>query len=722
MKPSLNFQQTIQRAQQAQRACRVKEAEQLYRQALVLKPRNVDVITELGALLFQSGQTAAALAEFRRAVEIEPDSLPASNNLGLVLQTSGQFDQAIEIYRKAIQRHPRVAELPYNLGVALHAAGRLDEAAAAFEQALAIRPDYPDAFNYLAAVYIGKGDLDRAIVIYRRLLAVAPNFALGHNNLGEALRKQGHLEEAIASYRRAISLDNRLAEAPYNLGIALRSAGRAEEAIEADRLALSIRPNYPEAWNNLGNALRDLHDPDQAIEACREAIELRPNYAAPLNNIGNALRELGRSEEAGEYYRRALALTPNDAEFHSNLLFSLYYLTDDPDQILREGRRWDEQHAQLLAPRVASHTNDRDPNRPLRVGYVSGDFRNHAVGRNLLPLITRHDRAAVEAYCYSSSGVVDSITQKFQTAAVWREIQSLDDSAVAEIIRADQIDILVDLAGHSAGNRLLVFARKPAPLQVTFGGYPGGTGLQAMDYHMTDPYLDPPGRTEGHYVEQLLRLPDSFWCYDPESMGVLDGPEPGPLPALSASHVTFGCLNNFCKVTPRTLRLWASVLDRVPGSRILLLTPPGSARQWVIRELSQHRVEFVPHQAQRQYLQTYQRIDIGLDTLPYNGHTTSLDSIWMGVPIVTRVGVTAVGRAGWSQSSNLNAPDWAAASDEEFVSLAVRKAGDLPALVETRSNLRRRMLDSPLTDVPRFARNIESAYRDIWRKHCRVGV
>ena len=300
-------------------------------------------------------------------------------------------------------------------------------------------------------------------------------------------------------------------------------------------------------------------------------------------------------------------------------------------------------------------------------------------------------------------------------AALW----ALRTQQVAERIRSDRIDILVDLALHTANNRLLVFARKPAPVQVTWLGYPGTTGLSAIDYRLTDPYLDPPGLFDAFYSEESIRLPDTFWCYDP----LTDQPPVNALPALENGFITFGCLNNFCKVNDGCLALWAQVLQAVPQSRLLLLAPRGQAREHVLARLQQEgiaapRVEFADRQPRLEYLKLYHRIDLGLDPLPYNGHTTSLDAFWMGVPTLTLVGKTVVGRAGWSQLCNLGLKELAAETPEQYVALAAELAADLPRLQELRGTLRQRMLRSPLMDANRFARHVEQAYRQMWRRWC----
>jgi len=356
----------------------------------------------------------------------------------------------------------------------------------------------------------------------------------------------------------------------------------------------------------------------------------------------------------------------------------------------------------------------------LRIGYVSPDFRAHVVGANVLPILKRHDHARFLVYCYSNVKRPDALTPQFQaTADAWREIAFRSDQDAADLIRADQIDILVDLTLHTAGNRLAVFARKPAPVQATWAGYPGTTGLDAMDYRVTDPHLDPPGLFDDCYSEESIRLPDFFLCYEPlESEIGITAP-----PAVGNGYITFGCLNNFCKVNPLVLKLWARVLRGVAGSRLTLLAGEGSHRQETVNRLtdegiSRDRVTFVPRRSRAQYLASYHGIDIGLDTIPYNGHTTSLDSTWMGVPVVTLVGSTVVGRSGLSQLTNLGLPELIATSPEQYVQIAVDLAQDWPRLSRLRSTLRERMRASPLMDAPRFTRNLEAAYRQMWRRWC----
>jgi predicted O-linked N-acetylglucosamine transferase (SPINDLY family) len=507
----------------------------------------------------------------------------------------------------------------------------------------------------------------------------------------------------------------------------LRDLGRPAEALASYQAALLARPDFPEALNALGCLLTDLRRLDEAAAALTEAIRLRPDFAIAHSNLGNVLSDQGLLEASLACDDRAIALQPRDPRFHSNRVYSLnFHPAFDAMALLREQVAWDDQHGRFPQECSRPHNQDRAPDRRLRIGYVSPDFRAHAVGRNVLPLFREHDHGVVEVFCYSDVTKPDYITAQFRKYADgWRDIAGWSHARLADQVRADRIDILVDLTLHMANNRLPAFARKPAPIQVTFGGYPGGTGLRTMDYRLTDPYLDPPGLSDAHYVERSIRLPHSFWCYDVASMSMGLGFEPSvnPLPALASGCITFGCLSNFCKINVPVLTLWARVLSAVPSSRLLVLAPEGSHRQRLLDLVGHHgiepgRVEFVMGRPWLQYLEYYHRIDIGLDTFPYNGHTTSLEACRMGVPVVTRTGDTAASRAGLSLFSNLGLTGLVASGDDQFVAIAQALATDLPRLATLRAELRGRIQASPLMDAPLFARSIESAYRAMWHRAC----
>lgn len=535
----------------------------------------------------------------------------------------------------------------------------------------------------------------------------------------QALRSQmsGRLAEAEGYYQAVLELDPGQAVVHFNLGIVLRHQGRLADAANAYGRALELQPEFPEAENNLGTVLASLGRLDESVAVLERLLERKPDFANAWNNLGGALKDLGRARDAIRCFERANRLQPANAAFHSNLVFAMHYSPDHgPRALLREARRWNRDHAGVLMGDPPPLSNDPAPDRRLRVGYVSAHFREHCQALFLAPLLSNHDHAAVEVTCYSDAAAEDAVTARLRDRADrWRRTADLSDERLADLVRADGIDVLVDLSLHMARQRLLVLARRPAPVQVVWLGYPGTTGMDGL-VRFTDPWLDPPGAGDALYSEESLRLPDSFWCYDP----LADGPAPGPLPAFASGRVTFGCLNNFCKVNPGVLRLWRRVLERVPGSRLTILTPPGEARRRVARELGvgPERIEFVEFTLRPDYLRRYLGIDLCLDTSPYNGHTTTLDSLWMGVPVVSLSGGTVVSRAGRSMLGNLGLSELVTANEQDFVDTAVALAADLPRLAALRAGLRERMQGSPLMDGARFARGIEAAYRNSWRRWC----
>ncbi len=697
------------------------EAMASYRRALELKPDFDQAHSNLGNVLTALGQPVEAAASYRRALELKPDLAEAHNNLGAVLKDRGQLAEAVASCRRALELKPNFAQAHNNLGAVLKDLGNLAEAVASCRRALELKPDFAEAHNNLGGALNDLGQLAEAVACYRRALEIKPDFAQAHNNLGAALKDLGQLAQAAASCRRALEIEPDYAEAHNNLGAALNDLGQSAEAVASYRRALEFKPNFAQAHNNLGAILRDLGHLDDAVASFRRALEFKPNYAEAHNNLGGALKNLGQLAEAMASYRRALELKPDFARAHSNLVLALlYHAGNEAEVIAAELRRWSEQHAVPLAPFIVPHANDRSPDRRLRVGYVSPDLQGHVVGYNLLPLFERHNRQAFEIFGYAQVPQPDAVTGRFRACCDhWCDTGPFTDARLADQVRQDEIDILVDLTLHTAKNRLLVFARKPAPLQVSFAGYPGGTGLEAIDYHLTDPFLESVNPDQVHGPDAPCHLPASFWCY--EGLAVERPVE--PLPAMAAGRVTFGCLNNFCKINDRTLQLWAQVMRGVPGSRLLLLAPKGSARERTLSRfadagLAADRIEFVDRQPREDYFALYGRIDVGLDTFPYNGHTTSLDSYWMGVPVVTLVGATPVSRAGWSQLSNLGLTELAAETPDDYVRIASQLAGDLPRLAALREGLRERMRRSPLLDGAQFTSGVESAYRTMWRRWC----
>ena len=666
-----------------------QQAEQLYLQVLEVDPHQVDALHLLAAIAGQTGREGQAIDYLQTLLRLKPGFAAAHNNLGNALVAQGRLAEAVASFQEAVRLQPDFAVTHYNLGNALRERGQLAAAVASFQEAVRLQPGY----------------------------------AVAHLNLGNALRERRQLAAAVASFQEAARLQPDYVEAHYNLGIAFQEQGKPAEAADRFQQVLCLKPEHADAHFGLGVALERLGKLEEAVASYQQAVQLKPDYAEAQCNLGNVRRDQGRLDEAIAAYRAVLLRNPNHALIHSNLVLLLQYHPGyDARAIHEECSRWNQQHAEPLKKLILPHTNRPDVERRLRIGYVSPDFRDHVDAFFTVPLLSNHDHRQFEIFCYADVTRPDALTERLRRYSdVWRNTVGLSDQQVADLIRRDQIGILIDLKLHTANNRLRIFAHKPAPVQVAWLGYVGTTGLSTIDYRLTDPYLDPPGLFDSFYSEESVRLPDTFWCYDP----LTDQPPVNALPAAANGAITFGCLNNFCKVNEDCLALWACVLQAVPRSRLLLLAPRDPARERVLAKLqhegiAESRVEFTERIPRQDYLKLYHRIDLGLDPIPCNGHTTSLDAFWMGVPTLTLVGKTVAGRAGWSQLCNLGLQELAAVTPEQYVALAARVAGDPSGLQELRSTLRQRMLRSPLMDGRRFASNVEQAYRQMWLRSCRT--
>ena len=688
--PEMTIQQAFDFAVQHHIAGRLSEAESIYRQLLSVAPNHADSLHYLGLAAHQMGRNEAAADLVRKALVLQPEKAEVHNNLGNILRELGHWAESAACCREAVRLKPDYPLAHNNLGLAVHGLGKFEEAVAAFGRAIALQPDYHEAHNNLGMVLHEMGKVDQAIGHYRQAIAIQPDYPLAWNNLGAALRENGQPGEAVTACRRAIFLRPDLFQAHNNLGAALMDQGRIDEAISTYRQALSLRPDLPEAHNNLGNALKDAGEIEPALAALRQALQYKPDFVAA----------------------------------HSNLLFSLNYHEEMTDAaITEEHRQWSRLHAEPLRRLISPHENEHSPDRRLRVGYVSPDFREHSVAYFLEGLLENHDPNRVEVFCYSDVGQPDSVTSRLRAhAKQWREILGMADEQVAGLIRADGIDILVDLAGHTARNRLPVFARRPAPVQVTWLGYSNTTGLDCFACRITDPIADPPGRTENLHSERLVRLPKTFACFRPMN----DSP---PIkPGLHANHgwVTFGSFHTLAKLNDRLLGWWAEILGRVPHSRLLLvaagLEDPTIQERLIVlfrrRGIDAERLQFKGKLSPLAYLELHHEIDLLLDSHPFSGHTVACHALWMGVPVVTLPGLRHCSRMVASVLSNLGHPEWIAANPEEYVKIAVGLARDLPRLERLRSSLRTEMTASPLLDAKAFASDMEAAYRALWREWC----
>ena len=522
---------------------------------------------------------------------------------------------------------------------------------------------------------------------------------------------------------RALAIRSDLPHYYSNLGNAYRFAGRRAEAVLMYRAALERNPASIPARVNLGNTLFEQGRLDDALAVYQECLALSPGQAEAHLGAGIVAQELGLIDDALASFTRAIDANPGLTKAQSGRLFALnLHPGYSPEEIAGEHRLWAARHADSLDNPRLSHINDRNPSRRLRIGYVSSHFRDHAVNFFIEPILANHDRAQFEVYCYSDVLQPDQVTRRLQSyTPAWRNIVGLSDSEVANRIRQDCIDIFVDLNGHMGENRLLVFARKPAPIQITYLGYQATTGIAAMDYRLTDAQADPPGKTDSWHTEKLIRLPCSYFCYRPPA----ESPEMVDPPCLKSGCVTFGSFNNFTKVTREMLSLWARILTAAPSARLKILAPESDlVRHRIIQLIGQRASRptgSFSHCAgpRREYLEHYQSVDIALDPFPANGHTTTCDALWMGVPVVTRCGESYVQRYGSVPLREVDLHELVTDSDNAYVSTAVAWAADPRRLLSVRRSLRQRMRESVLLDEVGFTRTLEVAYRNVWQRWCR---
>jgi protein O-GlcNAc transferase len=702
------------------------EALAAHQVAAQLKPDYSEAQHGIGAALKELGRLDAAIAAYRRALALKEHAAETHNNLGVALKDRELLDQAVAAYRRAIELKPDYAEAHTNLGNALREQGKLDEAIACHQRAMQLKPNFAEALNNLGNALKDRAELPAAIDCFQRAQVLAPNMAEIPHSLGAALKEQGRLEEAITCYRRALELKADYADAHNSLGIGMQEQGHMVEAIACYQRALQLQPDMPEAHNNLGNLLKDDAQFTPAIACYQRALQFKADMHEAHNNLGNALKDQGRLDEAITCYQRALEIKPDFADAHSNLVFSFQYRPGMTLAGLAAAHAvFDRRHGARLRASWPSHgPRDATPRR-LRLGFVSPDFCQHPVGFFLIRAVENLDRGQVEISCYSDRLAKDPLTARFQAASsLWRDVLGWNAEKLAAQIQDDRIDILFDLAGHTARNRMLVFARKPAPIQITWIGYEGTTGLSAIDYIVTDRLVVPEG-AEPHYREKVLRLPDCYLCYDPPE----EARSVSPPPALRNGYVTFGSCNNLAKLNEEVIATWAEILRRLPDAKLLLkyrgLEDENVRARFLglfaAAGIPVERLEIEGWSPLSELMARHDRIDIALDPFPFAGGVTTCNALWMGVPVVTWPGETFASRHSLSYLSSVGLTETIAGSREEYVEIAARLAADLPQLAEIRAGLRPRMAASPLCDGKRFAANLLSTLQGVWRNWCETG-
>lgn len=638
----------------------------------------------------QSGNLKAAKAGYSEVLKRDPENAEALHLLGCVYDDMGNTSQGVKMLARAVKANPKASAYFYNL----------------------------------ANMLLKQGSHQDAIRHYREAVRLKPDYAVAHNNLGRALTLVGQRGEARACFENAIRCAKPGYPDPHhNLGIEFKVDGDFERAAAAFQEALRIQPGFSDAHCNLGSTYLQMQRVDEALDAFQAAARLQPGNARFQTNVGAAMLRLGRQQEAISWFQRALELNPADASTRSNLILATSYVTADASVLQQQCGAWERFHATPLRGAIKIHRNTRDPDRRLRVGYLSADYRNHAAAYWIEPLLAGLQHTDFEVVCYSNSPLVDAVTARLKPYAdTWVECAGLSDDALADRIHQDGIDILVDLSSHTDGNRLLVFARQPAPLQVSWFGFPVSTGLRTMQYRFTDAVVDMPGVGDGHYSERLLRLNRFYAAFRPDERA----PAVGPGPSAQGSGVTFASLNTFAKITRPMLELWADIVRETQGSRLLLQSAglEGTALQAYVQQIFAERGVSPDRLLLRGWtdLQAFLRLgeeaDIALDPFPFNGGVTTCHALWMGLPVVTLCGESAASRVGASILSRLGLQELVATDANAYRTAAIGLARDPARLADLRATLRQRMEDGGLLDGPALAAQAEAAYRDMWRAWC----
>jgi len=765
---------------------RSNDAMKLYEEAIYIDPKHWSAHNNRGVILKELGDLANAVEAYKTALQYGPsDSVARSNiamaltDLGTQMKIHGHTDVALQHYNEALKYDSEYAPAHFDIGVVFSKLGKYDEALNAYNKALSCNPNYIQALCNVGVLYKNANKLETAIHYYQRALEVDPNFEIAKNNiaiaytdLGTKLKNSGDIGTGIKWYKKALVHNPKYPDAWYNLGVACAANGQPEEAIVYYEIAATFNPQCAEAYNNQGVIYKELGNLQKSISCYNKALNVNPAFALTLNNLGVIYTSLGKLDQAYKYCLRAVQANNRYAEAYNNLgvlfrdegdinkainsydrslkidpysknagqnrLLAMNSLTRNHmprvrslvDYVYQEHKKWGERF-QSMYKTFTSWDNELTTDRPLRIGYISADFFTHSVSYFIELPLRLADNKRVFNICYSNVARTDARTKVFKDLAhKWVEVFGRAPEDVAEMIRKDKVDILVELTGHTAGNRLDVMAQKPAPVQVTWIGYPNTTGLNTIDYRFCDAIVDPPN-TKQKYTERLERLPNTFLCYSPPS----ESPPVSLTPALSNGFVTFGSFNNFAKFNDQVLYLWTAILKRVPMSRLLMKCKPFACmtmqkkvlQRFQALGIESRRIDLFPlFPTTREHLSLYSLVDISIDTFPYAGATTTCEAMYMGVPVVTLRSQEEdihAHNVGCSLVSNIpSLKQLVTKTPEEYVDVAVKLASDIKGLNTLRQKLREEMLSSPLCDGDTFVKNLENKYQDIWERHCTKAI
>lgn len=693
-----------------------------FRHILNTNPTHPDALHYLGLIDYQLGDTAAGLEKLRQSLALDPDNASFLSNLGAALVESGNSAEAVPSLQQAIRLNPGYANAYCNLGIALLDLARPAPAIACLRQALSLAPRMESALFYLGYAQYEQGEDSQATLTLLKLLDFAPNHADAISYLGLLSERMGDVPNAIELLQHAITLKPERVTYHLRLAGIYDRSGSHQLAVEClERAATLPTPHTASILCDIGILYDKLGKKSLAAEFATRALQLNPYSASANQTLGIVHYALGQPEAGIAHYRRAIELAPDNSHYYSNLLFTLQFSQAISDRdLFEEHLKFADTVEAPLKPHWKAHHNSPDPERRLNIGYVSADFNDHSLAMFIRPILARHDKHHFRIHCYYNDTRQDAVTQEMKGYTDhWVSCLPLSDDELAAQIERDAIDILIDLSGHTRLNRLPVFARKPAPIQITWLGYIGTTGLSAMDYRITDQHLDPPGLSDTLNTERLIRL---------SAAGTLELnfelPAVTPLPSLHDQPFTFACLNSISKISDANIALWSEILLHTPGARLML----GNAQEPEIKQrlierfaannISADRLMLMPRYGTYDYLTLYHQIDVALDPYPYNGGTTSIHALLMGVPVISLSGSRAVSRCGATILHAAGLGDFVATTSVEYLAIAQRYFNNRSELNEIRQDLRARWLSGPMGDPVAYTRELENTYRQVWRTWC----
>ncbi|MBF0357163.1 MAG: tetratricopeptide repeat protein [Magnetococcales bacterium] len=696
------------------------EASSYFKKSLALND-TAETQCALGYALLKQGNLEPAIRHFNNSTALNGKYEEAYNNLGIALTIKGDLGKAIDSLEKAIHLKPNYAQAYKNLAIIFIKQKKFSFAIEALQKAIAIIPDYVEAYLHFGAALRSQGRVGAAIELFNDLIRIEPGFFEAHMELGNTFRRQGNLSQAITCYKKAISINPGYSSSHYNLGVILQEQGDLDEAVLCYKKTLSLTPGDAKALCNLGVIAKKRGEFEEAVLFYRKALTINPDYAIAHSNLGNIFKDQGKLPEASKCYQKALAIDPGFVDAHNNLIFCIDLFSPvDSDLYLIERKRWAKQHAEPLLAGWKNFNNIATSTRKIRIGYVGADFREHSAANIFGPAILQHDSKKFQVYCYAGNIDEDWLTEEFrQKSSQWLSTAYMDDAALATKIRSDEIDILVDLAGHSGGNRLLTFARKPAPIQITAWGYPHGTSMTAMDYLFADSIFIPLSE-RSKYSEQIIDL--SCVIHLDENIPFPKVEKP---PAKEAGEVTFGSFNRLEKHNLVVFSLWAKILLRLPKSKLLIKTGKTNSSQQkqeleaIFSQLGigKERLILQGKTSKQEHLEAHNQIDIMLDPFPHNGGMTTLESVRMGVPVLTCESKTRCPTSA-SILHVLGLDDWRARDEAEYLELAIKFAKDIDSITALKRKLPKLFVESALGNSKLYVAEVEAVYRQLWQKWC----